>query len=240
MSKVFPEIPTGQNIQVKSVQLNKNIEKYLGEFNGKLTGTNMPVSALTNAELSALTVPEDDYSSGDITKESSRGPTQAYYASHIASWEISDIWTPVSSIDLKTESWKRGWNRLDSFSTYTNLPLEFTAREGMLVGCATIDWHHGVNRVDTNTEPGATIFTNYSWWTEWGVFVNNVLVARSDKIYPRRHTTQLPFSVPVGSQAVRIDVRFITSTGRIATVTADPSTALDIFGVELWARNHYR
>lgn len=240
MSKTFPEIPTGQNIQVKAEQLNKNVEKYIGEFNGKLNGNNMPVSALTHTQLAELTIPQVDYSANDITKESSRGPTQSYYSSHIASWEISDIWTPISSIDLKTENWRRGWNRLDSYSEYTDLPLEFTAREGMLIGCATIDWHHGVNRVDTNTEPGATIFTNLSWWTDWGIFVNNVLVARSDKIYPRRHSTQLPFSVPVGSQPVRIDVRFITSTGRISTVIADPTTALDIFGVELYARNQYR
>ena len=240
MAKTFDEIPLGQNQQVKTSSLNTNIEKYLGEFNGNLDSNNMPVNALTTTELAVPIVPETDVSAGGIYKRSSRTPTQAYHDVWIASWDSSNIWTPVQSIDLKADDWRRGWNRLDSYSQFQNFPLEFDAREGMLVGCATIDWHRGVNRKNTNTDPSFTSFVGYDWWTEWAVFANNVPVARSGVIYPRRHTTQLPFSVPVGSQNIRLDIRFATLTDRPATFSGDPTTNLDIFSAEIFSRNIYR
>jgi hypothetical protein len=243
MAKTYPELPVVPLQQAKTSVFNTNIEKYLGEFNGNLDGNNMPVEALTHSHLALPVLPQDDYSSGGVYKISSRTPTQSYYDSRCYSWESSDIWTPLASIDLSSDNWRRGWNKLEDYSPFTNVPLEFVAREGMLVGAATIDWHHGINRVlASDGDTTFTVWTGGNWWTEWGVFVNNLLVARSGEIYPRRHTTSLPFSVPVGSNPVRIDVRFIANTyaDRNDLLLTDPSTLFDVFGVGIWARNQYR
>lgn len=238
--KSFANISSEQNQQVKSETFNKNLEKYLGEFNGNLNGNNLPVDAITKTQLAFHTVPEADVSSGGIERTSSRTATQGYYDSYRASWASSDIWTPLTSIDLSSDNWRRGWNRLDSFSGWETLPMPFTSREGMLVGCATIDWHHGINRITYDNF--GTYWTGYQWWTEWGVFVNNVLVARSGYIMPRRHTTSLPFSIPVGSQEIKVDVRFIANNTRdtVHSSTSDVSTKLDIFSAEVWVRNQFR
>lgn len=242
MSKAFDEIPTGQNHQAKTDTFNKNIEKYLGEFNGNLDGNNMPVDALTSDELQLPVVPQSDYSSGDIHKLSSRVPTQAYYDTRGFEWETTDVWTPIHTIDLTADNWRRGWNKLEDHGPFGPWPLEFVAREGMLVGCATIDWHHGANRVLYSGDPNFTAWIGGDWWSEWAVFVNGVLVGRSGWIYPRRHTTSIPFSIPTGSVPVKIDVRFRTNsfTGNNSILLSDPSTPFDIFGAEIWARNVYR
>jgi hypothetical protein len=240
MAKTWTYISCEAEQAVRPDSFNKNLEKYLGEFNGNLNGNNLPVDGITEDHFVFHTVPETDVSGGGIERTSSRTATQAYYDSYRASWASSDIWTPLTSIDLSNDNWRRGWNRLDSFSGWETLPMPFTAREGMLVGCATIDWHHGINRITYDTF--GTYWTGYQWWTEWGVFVNNVLVARSGWIMPRRHTTSLPFSIPVGSQEINIDVRFIANNTRdtIHQATSDVSTKLDIFSAEVWARNVYR
>lgn len=237
MSKVYDRIPLDRYQQAKSENFNKNIETYLGEFNGNMDGQNMPVNALQASHLKTLVVPETDVTASNVYKRSSRGPTQSYYDSRIMSWDVTDIWTPLDSIDLGTDDWRRGWNKLDDYSTFSTIPLEFIAREGMLVGCATIDWHRGANVVQIDS---VQTLVGEDWWTEWGVFANGLLVARSGFIYPRRHTTQLPFSVPVGSQNVKLDIRFRTKSSKVLGYTGDPSTTLDIFSVETWVRNQYR
>ena len=53
----------------------------------------------------------------------------------------------------------------------------------------------------------------------------------------------IPFSVPVGSQNVRIDIRWKTITTNALTVTSidgNPTTKLEMFGAEILAKNTYR
>jgi len=159
-----------------------------------------------------------------------------------------DIWTPITSIDLKNDNWSRGWNDIALQTGWTTFPSTFEAREGMLVGCATIDWHHGTDIIAVSSE-GLTTYVQggFQWWSEWGVFVNDVLVARSGFIYPKRHTTQLPFSIPCGSQPVSITVKWISNIGNLVPATGftvatpDPhGTSFDIFGATIWTRNIFR
>lgn len=243
MGKQYTEIPIHQGSQAKTDIFNKNIEKSLSEFNGKLNGNNMPVNAIDTNNIDLISIPEIDVASGSLAKISSRAASQAYYSTSNFEWKSTDIWTPLTTIDLKTDNWRRGWNKLEDTSGWSTFPLRFESREGMLVGCAIIDWHRGENVVEYGQDPTVTAFTGSNWWTEWGVFVNNNLVARSGKIPPRRHTTQLPFSIPVGSQPIKIDIRWITTTDLLIGTSGfvgDPATDLDIFGAEIWTRNVYR
>ena len=113
----------------------------------------------------------------------------------------------------------------------------------MLVGCATIDWEHGTQVFNVPVGAGFNERSRgFDWWTEWGVFVNNVLVARSGQIYPRRHTTQIPFAIPCGSQQIVVDVRFITITNKTQNSpnTTTDSSDFNLFSAEIWVRNEYR
>jgi hypothetical protein len=249
MSKVWTQLPIDQFEAVKPDTVNKNIEAYIGEFNGKLNGLNMPVNSVTIQKLK-LPQPEEAFVSGPVTKFNSVGSTQGYHFTRRSGTKESnlDIWTPLTTVNLKTDNWTRGWNDIALLNNWESFPMQFEAKEGMLVGCATIDWHHGTDMIEVTTDAGSTrVQGGFQWWSEWGVFVNDVLVARSGFIYPKRHTTQLPFSIPCGSQPISITVKWISNTGNLQAAsgytvsTAKPhGTVFDIFGATIWCRNNYR
>ena len=249
MSKVWTQLPIDQFEAVKPDTVNKNIEAYIGEFNGKLNGLNMPVNSVTIQKLK-LPQPEEAFASGLVTKFNSVGSTQGYHFTRRTGTKEGslDIWTPLATINLKVDNWSRGWNDIALLTNWESFPMQFEAKEGMLVGCATIDWHHGTDMIEITVDGDATrVQGGFQWWSEWGVFVNDVLVARSGFIYPKRHTTQLPFSIPCGSQPVSITTKWISNTGNLQPVsgyviaTAKPhGTVFDIFGATIWCRNEYR
>jgi hypothetical protein len=220
MGKVFTQIPLHNHQQVKPESLNKNIDKYLSSFNGTLDGHNNPVDSTTTTHFvdpTASTSLSDTGVGADVFKRGTEYPTQSYYQTRrSSSFEptVTDVWTPIVTLDLDTGQWSKGFNILTELPDFENFPLTFEAVEGQLVGCATVDWEHG----------------------------NNVLVARSGFIYPRRHTTQIPFTIPVGSQSVTIDVRFITTTNRaLGSPSLEvTSSEFNIFSAEIWVRNQYR
>ena len=250
MAKTFTDVPIHQFDQVKSTNIRRNVDKHLQEYNGKLDSNNMPVLSVGEDNLVGGTVPFPD-SSGAIKKISSRFPSQSYFFTRRSNTEAgNDIWTPTTTIDLDADTWGAGFNKLNNLdSNFSGYELNFDAVEGMLVGCATIDWEHGnqVFQALIQTEPNnifGPLGQGFDWWTEWAVFVNNVLVCRSGFIYPRRHTTQLPFAVACGSQNVQIDVRCQINTWRAsndpAAVGSMNSSDFYIFSATIWTRNHYR
>ncbi len=242
MAKQFKQQPLKGFQQAKTDSFNKNIESSLSEFNGKLNGNNLPVDSINTSKLKNPSIPEPDFSGSGVVRKSSRVPSQAYHYSQKFGWDTGNIWTPELTINLASTNWRRGWNKLEDFGNFNDFPLVFNSVEGMLVGCAVIDWHHGVNRIAYGSQPVIRQFLGYDWATQWGVFVNNVEVARTGTIYPRRHTTQIPFSVPCGSGPIKIDLRFIAETSRdvAGNFPGDPTTVFDIFGAEIWCRNVIR
>lgn len=244
--KTFTDIPLHRYDQVKTDNVTSNVDKYLDELNGALDSNNLPVDSITPVtHLQAPSVPQLGVS-GNIAKFSSRMPTQSYFfvkRDYTLDGGASDIYDPVLSIDPDTEIWSAGFNKfsdLDTSGGFDNWPLQFDAREGMLIGCATIDWEHGNNVFNTADGPRGR---GNDWWTELQVYVNNVAVARSGKIYPRRHTTQIPFSVACGSQPIQIDVRVKWNTWWAAdapSLGVTESTNFKIFSATLWCRNQYR
>jgi len=252
MSKVFTDIPIHNLQQVKPESLNKNIDKYLEAFNGTLDGHNFPLESVVTTD---FFLPRDsnslqDTAAGtDVFQRGTSYSTQAYYQTRrSSSFEptITDVWTPCLTINLDNDSWSKGFNLLTEFTDFEDFPLTFNAIEGQLVGCATIDFEHGtqVFEVVVSDDPplSGSRSRGFEWWSEWGVFVNNVLVARSGLIFPRRHTVQIPFTVPVGSQQVTIDVRFITVTSRAqgSPTLEVTSSEFNIFSAEIWVRNQIR
>lgn len=245
MAKAFTQIPTNDLQSVRPENFNENFDKYLGEFNGNLDGHNNPVETIREQH---FILPNDgNFSdvSGDVLQLGTSYATQAYFKTRrSSSFEIvSSVFSPILTIDLDQDSWSKGFNILTQFTDFEDFPLVFEAKEGMLVGCATIDWEHGTQVFISPVGAGFNERSRgFDWWTEWGVFVNNVLVARSGQIYPRRHTTQIPFAIPCGSQQVVVDVRFITITNRTndSPNTTTDSSDFNLFSAEIWCRNEYR
>jgi len=246
--KTFTDKPLHQFDQVKYDNIACNLDKHLDQFNGGLDSNNLPVESVDATKLanpSVLSVP----SSVDVTKHSTKMPSQSYYFSRRSNTleQGKLIWEPIFETDLDTDTWSAGFNKLvDLDNGFAIFPLQFDAKEGMLVGCATIDWEHGnqVFNVSLDTEP-ATFGPRgrgNDWWSEWAVFVNNVLIARTGYIFPRRHTTQIPFAIPCGSQPIQIDCRVKINTWRVGGSPSleTTSTPFKLFSATLWTRNHYR
>lgn len=240
--KVFTDLPLNQNESVKPQTFNNNLEKVLNEFNGNLNGNNLPVYAVQTTHL--VDPPPVTGIAGAVTGFEQELVSQGFYnIRRSSSFEGgTDVWTPILQLDLKTDDWSKGWNRLSYFSGFSQFGLNFDSREGMLVGCATIDWAHGTDcLLITENDISFSSTRGNDWVSEWGVFVNDVLVARSGQIPPKRHTTSLPFSIPCGSQNIKIDVRWISSISDYYATTGQPHGSLfEVYSAQIWARNMVR
>jgi len=236
--KVFTNIPVAQNEMVKPSSLNDNIDKYLNEWNGHLNGNNLPVFSVQSDDIKYENFRTGF--SGAVSGLNTELQTQGYYYKRrSSSFEGStDVWTPILNLDLQTDDWSKGWNRLEYYSGFSQFPVVFDSREGMLVGCATIDWQHGTDTMlVTEDEISFSSTRGDDWVSEWGVFVNDVLVARSGEIPPRRHTTSLPFSIPCGSQNVKVDVRWISTISDYLASGRPHGSEFLVFSAEVWVRN---
>lgn len=250
MAKTFTDKPLHQHDQVKTDNLTANLDKTLDQLNGGLDSNNMPVKSVGYQKLQPPT-----YLSGvggSIEKFSIEMPSQSYHKSENSNrTRGTSIYDPIFALNLDASNWNAGFNELSSLdSAFDDFPVSFDAREGMLTGCLTIDWEHGNNvfNVDTGVDDGegGTIFAargrGNEWWSEWQVYVNNVAVARTGWIFPRRHTTQLPFAVACGSQPVTITARCRINTWWVSGGPSleQESTAFKVFSANLWVRNQYR
>lgn len=237
--KQYPKQLQEQYKQVDPSLLNTNPSIYLNETKGGLNGQNIPVESLTHTKFEAPTNTTTT-TSKSITTEFI-GATQQYKSvSRYAQDFGSDNFTVLLAFDLKTEEWNKGWNRLEDLTNFDEIICKMDCKEGMLNGLAQINFRHGTNVVENG---GFYFETGLSWWTRWGVFLNDVLIAETGNCFPRLENLVIPFSIPVGSQTVRIDLRWKTITTQALNVsgyTPDPTTDLEIFGAEIMARNTYR
>ena len=244
MSKTYDKRPAFRFQQTKPENINDNLDNTLAEVNGNLNANNFPVKGLTFDNFA-------DPSSSDITSNGNKvltydAATQNYH--RVRRFNVADggldVWEPITSIDLQTANWTTGWNKLTDFGSMDYTYLQFDAQEGMLTGNAIIDFFNGKDRIVYQDSEDNTfrIFFGDEWWVQWGVFVNDVLVAETSQIYPRRITCTIPFKVPCGSQAVIIDLRWrAKTTDAIGTnYLGNPTRPIDIYGAEIMCRNTKR
>jgi hypothetical protein len=239
MSKVFTDLPLYPFQQARAESFNNNLDKVIDEVNGNLNSNNMPINSISANQM----LP------GVGSETTVSGHKQLVWDGQFQKYRRNRKWNtfegslnfyePVVSIDLTTSNWTSGWNKLSDFS-FGYLPINMNCKEGMLSGCANIDFHHGIQVVRSSTSPSAPKLYGYGWHTEWAVFANDSLIAQTDKIYTNRTTINLPYKLGVGSGAITLDIRFKVITGRDTTVIEDPTTLLDIFGAGIWARNTFR
>lgn len=235
--KQFPKEQQEQNKMVVPQTVNTNPSIYENETNGGLNGQNMPVEDLTHLKFVAPTQSTTTTATEITTKW--EGQTQQYKeVSRYAADFAANQSTFLLAYDLKTEDWNKGWNRLEELDNFDDVILTMDCKEGMLNGCFSINFRHGFNVVND----GINYVTGLDWWTRWGLFVNDTLIAETGICFPRLENLVVPFSLPVGSQSIRLDLRWktFTTTAIGGGFAGDPTTDLEIFGAAIWARNTYR
>jgi hypothetical protein len=224
---------------------NNEVNQAVGELNGSLDQNNMPLDTVDRTRLVA---PVQTVIAGPPAQENYVYSSQAYYITEVCTTTVS---IPVSQ-------WSMGWNAFEATAQpqdRSGFVLDFTAQEGMLKGEAVIDFEHRqsyflfVAKVENLTTYGALIKDQHTG--ELGVFVNDVLVARTGPVYIAcgRHTYTIPYATPVKSGPVHIDVRWIIDYKNVYKTFASGTSygigVNQIYTVQvrsrlLWCRNQYR
>lgn len=245
---------------------NSEISTAVSEINGQLDQNNMPLSSVEDPQLvdPVVVVDLDQTAIAHFKIAHTYMPTQSYHVSETCDDDPLDAnyyTTTWQAID-----WRRGWHRLAENRTtpfggtnyYAGAELQFQAQEGMIVGEILLDaswrlswWSWSAENLETGqTFTGAT--ARYDAYVEVGVFVNDVCCARTDYQWlGGRYTYHIPFSTPIGTQPVLIDIRFrlkfdndkypANIPGVLQySIKEDWINPFQVRDSAIWARNVYR
>ena len=129
MSKNFPINKQTDYTIVNSDTLVANASTYANELNGQLDSDNLPLYSLDATKFKRAEV--DTTSGTNYNTTEWLGATQAYYKITRTSIDYeASIFDPVETIDLKNDSWNKGWNRLADYGTFDGFQLELDAQGG--------------------------------------------------------------------------------------------------------------
>ena len=225
------------------------------ELSGQLDQNNMPLDTVDSTRVAPAVVVTDVDNSA-IARDLITHTYMQSQSYHISSSCLLD--TNPGSLTYATAwqkgDWQLGWMRLaekrsvvvGGTTHYAGAELRFNSKEGMLVGEAFIDatWRGSyLTGLVNSVGVGSPRVKNFA---EFGVFVNDVCVARTGlQFLGGRFTFVIPYSTPVATQECFIDLRFRlqftnfknSSTFTVVTEDIAPFTLGDS-GV--WARNQYR
>jgi len=234
--------------QVKEEDFNSEVQGALQEFNGQLDGHQLPLNSITEVQLKQPTT-STNWSSLDGTY-SSYMVSQGYHQSEFTQGQT------VVKMDYNNQLYAGfSWIKLQALETQLGAAvggaqITFNALEGMLAGCAVIDFNWFSGEAKVTNDVGTNYFLYGSGQViEWGVFVDNVLVSKSGYIWPRRMTLNLPYSTPISSKPVTVDIRFrvqfldpasVATYSEYGSITIEALQSMTYKGGCLWARNEYR
>jgi hypothetical protein len=241
--KVFTQVGQQDHDQVKPENINDNTKAVIGEYNGRLDGQNFPVGTIDKLKFAPSI--KTNNTASNIDGFDYVGQTQNYH--RVRRWKVldsgTDIHSPLLSFDLQNESWSSGWNNLTEIdSTFENLVLEFEAESGLIHGCFDINFRHGVDRILDDADPAVVQTWSIDWWSRWGIFCNDVLIAETGRVYPRLSNLCVPFKLFVGAQPVRLELKWQTidtSAEKEYGQTVHKSV-MEIYGAAIWACNTKR
>lgn len=223
------------------------INQAVAELNGGLDGHNMPLESLTRAKILPPVITNIP---GPPDQDNRVYQSQAYY--------ISDSCNGNDTINK--DDWQMGWNKFEVLAGNgkTGFVLDFEAVEGMVKGEACVDlehrqsyflFHYKIDGDPVIEVNAANVKDKHTG--ELGVFVNDVLVARTGPLWIAcgRHSYVIPYAAPVASGPVHIDVRWMidfknikkvyTSTG-IYEIGINQVYPIQLHSRMIWARNQFR
>jgi hypothetical protein len=243
---------------------NSELSTAASELNGQLDQNNMPLAAVDDPKMAdpVTVVDVDSTTVNRFFIAHSYMPTQSYHISECSDADPTDL--TFFTTTFNPDDWRRAWHRLAEKRTtavggtnrYAGSELQFQAQEGMIVGEILFDASWRISywswAASSNSGPGFTGATSRNdAFIEVGVFVNDVCCARTDfQWHGGRFTYHLPFSTPIGTTPVLIDIRFRLKFDNVREPTSGGGTTYSIkenwinpFQVrdsQIWARNVYR
>lgn len=242
---------------------NSELSSAASELNGQLDQNNMPLASVDDPKVAdpVTVVDVDSTTVNRFFIAHSYMPTQSYHISECSDADPTDL--TFFTTTFNPDDWRRAWHRLAEKRTtpvggtnrYAGSELQFQAQEGMIVGEVLFDasWRISYWSWTASSDDGG--FTGATSrndaFIEVGVFVNDVCCARTDFQWcGGRFTYHLPFSTPIGTTPVLIDIRFRLSFDNVKEPASTPSVTFSIkenwinpFQVrdsQIWARNVYR
>jgi len=147
---------------------------------------------------------------------------------------------PSAEYATNSSAWGPGWNPLTETMS-DGVYLRFDARAGVVKGAALVDFEFYLG--DASAYGLGSAPTGADWRWQVGIFLDGVLIARSGKFPPRRQTMHIPFSFPVPSRSVALDVRWSANydgAGAPNAYAYVSDTKLRIYNATLWMRNQHR
>jgi len=243
---------------------NGELSTAAAELSGQLDQNNMPLASVDDPKMAdpSTVVDVDSTSVNRFFVAHSYMPTQSYHISECSDADPTDL--TFFTTTFNPDDWRRAWHRLAEKRTtsvggtnrYAGSELKFQAQEGMIVGEILFDasWRISYWSWAASSEggPGFTGATSRNdAFIEVGVFVNDVCCARTDYQWlGGRFTYHLPFSTPIGTVPVLIDIRFRLKFDNVKEPASGGGTTYSIkenwinpFQVrdsQIWARNVYR
>lgn len=242
--KVFTQVGQKNYNQVKPENINDNTRAVIGEYNGRLDGQNFPVDTIDKLKMAPSVHTSQTTSNKYAFKYV--GQTQNYH--FVRRWTGfggntgTDVHQPLVTLNLQNSSWSSGWNFLsDIDSLFNQVVLDFEATSGTVHGCFDINFRHGMDVIEDHTNTDVPF--GYDWYSRWGLFCNDLLIAETGRVYPRLQNLTVPFKIFVGSQPVRLDLRWQTITTNPKDeldVETEPTSRMEIYGASIWACNTKR
>lgn len=239
MSRQFTKGPQSSGDIILVQPQNEEINQSVAELNGGLDQNNMPLQSVSREKFALPVVT----TVASPQQTSIVYPSQAYYFSE----ENSSV-TVITKDDFTL-----GWNKFEVLASAADIDgffLDFQSNEGMLKGeaCLDLSMRMSYHMIMVGVNASRRIFDNHDG--EIGVFVNDVLVARTGPIWFScgRHSYVLPFGCAVGSGPCHIDVRwrlnykneYDATFPTVGTDEIDETASLKIRNRLLWVRNEYR
>ena len=237
--KTFTQVGQNRFDQVKPENINDNTRVVIDQYNGRMDAQNMPTSIIDQDKLVAPTV--TDAVVINCRETNWQGQTQSYFRVRRFNTTEKGVtyFFPDVVIDLNAIDWSSGWNNLTSMhSDYQNFFIDFTSNEGSLNGCMDINFRRGTDIVTPAT--GGNVEVGQDHWIQWGLFVNDILVCDTGRLYPRLENISIPFKILCGTQNIRVEIKFKTIFTQAAQKISSSNTQknnLEIYGANIWVCN---
>lgn len=223
MARIYTESTITDKKVVSANDFNDENAALREATTGNLDGHNLPTGAITRLNLADRTL--DDQ--GELLI--SRGVWFDYFTLRKESGAVS---TPLATVALKDDGVSGAWQDLSKapFSIADISQTITLTTEGQIIGSFHIDWERrwGYDAGGTNLIP-----QNYYDWTNFGLFVNGLLIKQSGKMYPRRDTTIVPFSyeLPAGEYTISFKIQTSREPPRSGAGSSQDNADISIYQV---------
>lgn len=243
--KNYKEWANNDYDQVKPASLNDNTQKTTGTWNGRLDGQNMPIDSVGKGTLIQPTYSQTSVGGGDCRLTQWTGATQSiYHIQHFSGLTypggtIND-WLADEQILLYSESWNSGWNHINKLSKYTDFLLEYEAIEGSINGWFQVNFRYGCDAVTPSGGGGVSVIGD-DWFVNFGLFMNDQLIAESGQLRCRGENATVPFQIPIGSQRTKWDIRWLASVNQNYSFYAgDVSAFIELYNAQIFCMNTHK